>query len=89
MGFIVFFDILHNKKYGLSQFCTFCISEFHREVAYYLGLESITLYSILNFMMRHSYQVCASYIIVRLAQLYLLSITTVKLYAGGDYKLQN
>ena len=48
MGFIVFFDFLHNKKYGLSQFCTFCISEFHREVAYYLGLESITLYSILN-----------------------------------------
>ena len=70
----------------------FFVHEFHLAVAR-LGLESIELWSIgmkyLNFMMKHTYYVCASYLIVRLAQLSLFSVTTVKLYAGGHYKFLN
>jgi len=37
-------------------------------------------------MMKHTYYVCATYLTVRLAQLRVLSVTTVIFYAGGRYK---
>ena len=40
----------------------------------------------LNLMVKHTYYVCATYLTVRLAQLCVLSVTTVRFYAGGRYK---
>ena len=37
-------------------------------------------------MVKHTCHVCATYLTVRLAQLCVLSVTTVKFYAGGRYK---
>ena len=37
-------------------------------------------------MMKHTYYVCATYLTVRLTQLCVLSVTTVRFYAGGRYK---
>ena len=37
-------------------------------------------------MMKRTYYVCATYLTVRLAQLRVLSVTTVIFYAGGRYK---
>ena len=37
-------------------------------------------------MVKHTYYVCATYLTVRLAQLCVLSVTTVRFYAGGRYK---
>ena len=39
--------------------------------------------------MRCTHHVCDSYLIIRLTQLYTLSVTTVEFYAGGRYKLLN
>ena len=64
-------------------------SEYTRVVAH-LGLESTVSWSIrtkyLNLMVKHTYYVCATYLTVRLAQLCVLSVTTVRFYAGGRYK---
>ena len=32
---------------------------------------------------------CVSYLMTRLAQMYLFSVTTIRFYAGGRYKLPN
>ena len=37
-------------------------------------------------MVKHTYYVCATYLTVGLAQLCVLSVTTVRFYAGGRYK---
>ena len=37
-------------------------------------------------MVKHTYYVCATYLTVRLAQSCVLSVTTVRFYAGGRYK---
>ena len=64
----------------------------HREVAR-LGSESIELWSIRtrcpSVMMRHTWHVCVSDLVIRSAQLYLFSVTVAKVYAGGGYKLLN
>ena len=64
-------------------------SEYTRVVAA-LGLESTVSWYIrtkyLNLMVKHTYYVCATYLTVRLAQLCVLSVTTVRFYAGGRYK---
>ena len=37
-------------------------------------------------MMKHTYYVCATYLTVRLTQLCVLIVITVRFYAGGRYK---
>ena len=37
-------------------------------------------------MVKHTYYVCATYLTVRLAQLCVLIVTTIRFYAGGRYK---
>ena len=90
-GDFCFFVILIIMKIWFIIILQIFASEYHREVAP-IGLEFIESWSIqtkyLNLMVRDIYHVCASYLTVRLAQLYILSVTTVKFYAGGRYKLQ-
>ena len=37
-------------------------------------------------MVKHTYYVCVTHLTVRLAQLCVLSVTTVRFYVGGRYK---
>ena len=87
------FVILHDENMADNNFYVFA-SEYHREVAR-IGLESIELWYIrtkyLNFIFYdYTYVSCVfSYIIVKLAQLFLKSVTILKLYAEGRYQILN
>ena len=86
---LLFFVILFIMKIWLITDLYIFATEYTLAVAH-LGLESTVSWSIrtkyLNLMVKHTYYVCATYLTVRLAQLCILSVTTVRFYAGGRYK---
>ena len=88
-GDFCFFVILFIMKMWLITDLYIFANEYTRVVAH-LGLESTVSWSMrtkyLNLMVKHTYHVCATYLTVRLAQLCVLSVTTVRFYAGGRYK---
>ena len=94
-GLLFFPDILHPwfvmKIWFITILWVFASRSLHEVVK--LGPEIIELWFIrtkyLNWMMRRTHHVCDSYLIIRLTQLYTLSVTPVKFYAGGRYKLLN
>ena len=85
-------DLILGSKTRFITILAGFMSRSHREVAR-LGSESIELWSIRtrcpSVMMRHTWHVCVSDLVIRSAQLYLFSVTVVKAYAGGGYKLLN
>ena len=90
-GDFCFFVILFIMKMWLiTDLYIFAIHSEYTRVVAALGFSFIGLWYIrtkyLNLMVKHTYYVCATYLTVRLAQLCVLSVTTVRFYAGGRYK---